>query len=109
MRDAQVGEAITTSARYGASKRQAQGEAKRLGGFLLVGGMSTVLNLGIVATLTTFARWPYVPSAVLAYEIGVLFSFVLMERLAFRELTRSSGRGRCVWRASTRPTSSAPR
>ncbi len=91
MRDVKLGEAVSTSAQSSVSKRQAQGEAKRLGAFLLVGGMSTVLNLGIVATLTAIIGWPYPPSAILAYEIGVLFSFVLMERLAFRELSHSSG------------------
>lgn len=91
MRHAPIEAASSMSTPSGVSKRQAQGEAKRLGGFLLVGGMSTVLNLGIVATLTSILGWPYVRSAVIAYEIGVLFSFVLMERLAFRELTRVSG------------------
>jgi dolichol-phosphate mannosyltransferase len=70
------------------SLKGAQAEVTRLGSFLLVGGSSTILNLGIVAFLTSLARWPYVPSAVIAFEIGVLYSFIVMDRLTFRSLAR---------------------
>lgn len=66
-------------------------ELRRFVVFLTVGGTSTVLNLAVVTVLTAVPRWSYLPSALVAYEIGVLFSFVLMERFAFRDMATLSG------------------
>lgn len=73
-------------------------EWARFGGFLVVGGTSTVLNLGIVGVLTIGLGWSYLPAALIATECGVLLSFVLNDRLTFRRLAVGAGHwlGRCL-------------
>jgi putative flippase GtrA len=68
-----------------------QSESKRLGGFLLVGGVSTVLNLTIVGVLTIVFKWVYLPAAIIATESGVMLSFILNDRLTFRRLAPGAG------------------
>lgn len=82
-------------ARLGALLRAEWG---RFGGFLMVGGTSTALNLGIVGALTIGLGWAYLPAALLATECGVLLSFVLNDRLTFRRLAGGAGHwlGRCL-------------
>lgn len=73
-------------------------ERGRFGGFLLVGGTATILNLGIVGTLTIAFTWSYLPAALIATECGVLLSFMLNDRLTFRRLASGAGHwlGRCL-------------
>jgi dolichol-phosphate mannosyltransferase len=75
-----------------------QAESRRFGGFLLVGGISTVLNLTIVGVLTIALRWAYLPAAIIATESGVMLSFILNDRMTFRRLAPGAGSwlGRCL-------------
>lgn len=70
----------------------------RFGGFLMVGGASTALNLAIVGALTIGLGWAYLPAALVATECGVLLSFALNDRLTFRRLAGGAGHwlGRCL-------------
>lgn len=75
----------------GVHGRQVRTEASRFGSFLVIGGISTVLNLSVVGALTFVAGWSYLPAAVVALEAGVLLSFVLNDRLTFRTLADDAG------------------
>jgi putative flippase GtrA len=66
-------------------------EAKRFVSFLVVGGSSTILNLAVVTLISILLGWPYIPTALVAYEAGILYSFVLMDTLTFRSLTGAAG------------------
>jgi len=69
----------------------ARSESRRFGGFLLVGGVSTILNLTIVGVLTIVFKWVYLPAAIIATESGVMLSFILNDRLTFRRLAANAG------------------
>jgi putative flippase GtrA len=66
-------------------------EASRLRNFLLVGGSSTILNLGIFGSLTSLLHWPYVPAWLVATEIGIFYSFLVNDRLTFHTLAGTAG------------------
>jgi putative flippase GtrA len=66
-------------------------EAKRFVSFLVVGGSSTILNLAVVTLISILLRWAYIPTALVAYEAGILYSFILMDTLTFRALSDAAG------------------
>ena len=68
-------------------------EISRFSAFLVIGGTSTVLNLLIVFGLTTapVVHMQYLPAAIIAGETGIIYSFILNDRLTFRALANSAG------------------
>lgn len=61
-------------------------EARRIRAFLLAGGLSAAVTLAVTAGLTDLARWPFVVSAVIATELGILVNFSVNDRMTFRDL-----------------------
>lgn len=66
-------------------------EAARFSGFLVVGGICTLLNLAIVYLLTRFDLLPYLAASILAWEATILLNFALNDRLTFRALAQRAG------------------
>jgi dolichol-phosphate mannosyltransferase len=66
----------------------------RMSRFAIVGGFGALLNIAIVAGLTTVGMG-YVLAAVIAAEVTILTNFLMLERLVFADL-RNEGRG--VWK-----------
>jgi putative flippase GtrA len=54
--------------------------ARRAAAFAIVGLMGFVLQLAVLASLTWFAGWPYLPATVAAVEASVVHNFVWHER-----------------------------
>lgn len=61
-------------------------EARRVRAFLLAGGLSAAVTLAVTAALTDLALWPFVVSAVVATELGILVNFSVNDRMTFRDL-----------------------
>ncbi|MGO8946419.1 MAG: GtrA family protein [Ktedonobacterales bacterium] len=66
-------------------------ESRRAFFFLLVGGICALFNLAILSALTLLAGWSYLPAVLVATEAGVLLSFILNDRITFRELAEHAG------------------
>jgi putative flippase GtrA len=61
-------------------------EARRIRAFLVAGGLSAAVTLAVTAALTDLAHWPFVVSAVIATELGILVNFSVNDRMTFRDL-----------------------
>lgn len=66
-------------------------ESRRAFFFLLVGGICAIFNLAILSALTLLAGWSYLSAVLVATEAGVLLSFILNDRITFRELAEHAG------------------
>jgi len=73
------------------TNQSAKAEAARFSGFLVVGGVCTLLNLAIVDLLTRFDLLPYLAASILAWEATIFLNFALNDRLTFRALAQSAG------------------
>jgi putative flippase GtrA len=63
-------------------------ETRRLVAFLFAGGVAAICTITSTALLDRFTPWPFVLSAALGTEIGILVSFMINDLLAFRDLAR---------------------
>lgn len=76
----------------GQTDQSVKAEAARFSGFLVVGGVCTLLNLAIVYLLVTrFELLPYLAASIIAWEATILLNFALNDRLTFRALAESAG------------------
>ncbi len=59
--------------------------------YLIAGGTSTAIDLGILYVLTEYAHWWYLASATAAFSIAVVVSFILQKFYTFahREVSRT--------------------
>jgi putative flippase GtrA len=73
-------------------------EVIRLASFLFVGGVATLVNLGLVWLFSRHTPLPYALYTILATEVSLLCNFSLNDRLTFRSLLdgRRSWWKRCV-------------
>jgi dolichol-phosphate mannosyltransferase len=75
----------------GQTDQSVKAEAARFSGFLVVGGVCTLLNLAIVYLLTHFDLLPYLAASIIAWEATILLNFALNDRLTFRALAAHAG------------------
>lgn len=59
--------------------------------YLLAGGTSTAVDLGLLYVLTEYASWWYLASATAAFSVAVLISFTLQKFYTFRHRDASRG------------------
>ena len=61
-------------------------EARRALGFVLAGGLSALVTLSLTSWLVEGEKQPFLISAVLGTEMGILVNFTVNDRLAFADL-----------------------
>ena len=66
------------------------GELDRLMKFVLVGGSGTLVNLGLLALLREGAGIHYLISGALAFEVSVIWNFLLNDRFTFSDRRRNN-------------------
>ncbi|AKG53637.1 dolichol-phosphate mannosyltransferase-like protein [Dehalogenimonas sp. WBC-2] len=66
------------------------GELKRLMKFVLVGGSGTVVNLGLLALLREGAGLHYLISGAIAFEVSVIWNFLLNDHFTFGDRRRKN-------------------
>jgi putative flippase GtrA len=71
--------------RVGGGGRDALPEASRLTAFVLVGALGFVLQVGVLAWLTTVHLWSYAVATIVAVEAAVLHNFLWHERWTWRD------------------------
>lgn len=57
---------------------------RQFGKFLIIGGISTLINYGIFAGLHTWMHVEYLVAAIFGYITGLLFGFLYNRRWTFR-------------------------
>ena len=62
-------------------------EIKKMFHFGFVGGLMVILNIGIIYILTNILGIYYLISAILSYQLLLLLSFSLNEKLTFKSIT----------------------
>lgn len=53
--------------------------------FLIVGGVSTVINYGSFFILLTWLHWHYLVASVVGYVLGLIFGYILNRNWSFAE------------------------
>ncbi len=73
------------------SLMQRTGEFNRIVKFVAVGGSGTVVNLGLLAILKEWAGLYYLLSGAIAFEVSVIWNFLLNDRFTFGDRIRTQG------------------
>jgi len=71
----------------------------RLGVFLAVGWLGFILQIGVLAFLTSSAHWPWLPATMVAVELTIVHNFLWHERVTWRDRGAGSSASRegCAW------------
>ncbi|APV44448.1 dolichol-phosphate mannosyltransferase [Dehalogenimonas formicexedens] len=67
------------------------GEFRRIVKFVTVGGTGTLVNLGLLAVLKEWAGLHYLVAGAVAFEVSVVWNFLLNDRFTFRDRKRPDG------------------
>jgi putative flippase GtrA len=59
--------------------------SRRFGAFAAVGALGFVVQLGVLAVLTSFARWTWLPATLVSVELAVIHNYIWHERWTWNE------------------------
>lgn len=62
--------------------------ARRFGAFATIGALGFVLQVSVLAALTSLAQWPWLPATLIAVEVAVVHNYLWHERWTWRERKR---------------------